>query len=226
MIFRKAMVISDDPQVKAMLGQILGPAQWTIQDAADNSAALKLVEASRFDLIVTCEKTSAKEDVELLSAIRKIHPHTRVIILTGEATPADVIWAMREHAFSYFSTPFSLESLASIVQCAVEEPCWDDGIEIGPATPDWIRLLVRCDTRTRGAAGAVLSRNRRLTRLRERGRCLRLPRVADERHRAWREVRPGAVRRISYLRTRRAVACRIKDPGNGFSLGEIPTRPS
>jgi len=27
---------------------------------------------------------------------------------------------------------------------------------------------------------------------------------------------------ISYMRTRRAVACRIKDPGEGFSLVEIP----
>ena len=27
---------------------------------------------------------------------------------------------------------------------------------------------------------------------------------------------------ISYLRTRRAVSCRIKDPGEGFSLAEIP----
>jgi len=222
MIFRKAMVISDDPQVKAMLGQILGPAQWTIQDAADNSAALKLVEASRFDLIVTCEKTSAKEDVELLSAIRKIHPHTRVIILTGEATPADVIWAMREHAFSYFSTPFSLESLASIVQCAVEEPCWDDGIEIGPATPDWIRLLVRCDTRT---AERLVQFFHEIVDLPDSEK----EAVAF----AFRELLMNAIEHggkfdpeqyveISYLRTRRAVACRIKDPGNGFSLEEIP----
>ena len=27
---------------------------------------------------------------------------------------------------------------------------------------------------------------------------------------------------VSYLRTRRAVSCRIKDPGDGFSLEEIP----
>src|ERR1035438_353953 len=83
MVSRTAIVVSDDPQVKAMLRRILEPKRWIIQDAANNSAALKLVEAGRFDLIVTSEKTSGRDDVELLRAIRRIHPHTRVIIQIG-----------------------------------------------------------------------------------------------------------------------------------------------
>src|ERR1035438_7529796 len=122
MVSRTAIVVSDDPQVKAMLRRILEPKQWTIQAAANNSAALKLVEAGKFDLIVTSEKTSGRDDVELLRAIRRIHPHTRVIILTDQSAPADVVSAMREGAFGYFSKPFSLASLTSFVEHAVEEP--------------------------------------------------------------------------------------------------------
>lgn len=222
MVFRKAIVISGDSQVKAMLRRILEPQQWTIQDAADNSAALRLVKAGKFDLILTCEKTSGQEDVELLRAIRRIHPHTRVIILAGETTPADVISAMREHAFGYFSTPFSLASLTSIVQYAVEEPCWDDGIEIVSATPSWIRLLVRCDMK---AAERFLQFFHEIIDLPDAER----EAVAL----AFRELLLNAIEHggkfdreryveISYLRTRRAVACRIKDPGEGFSFEAIP----
>lgn len=222
LISRNAIVISDDSEVQAMLCRILGPDDWTIQEAANNSAALKLVEANKFDLILTCEKTSAKEDVELLRAIRRIHPHTRVIILTSETTPADVISAIREHAFSYFSTPISMASLSSIVQYAVEEPCWDDGIEIVSATPRWIRLLVRCDMK---AAERLVQFFHEIVDL------------PDEEKEAvalaFRELLINAIEHggnfdseqcveISYLRTRRAVACRIKDPGIGFSLEEIP----
>jgi DNA-binding NtrC family response regulator len=135
MASRKAIVISDDAQVKAMLTQILASEQWSVQHTPNNSAALKLVETSKFDLILTCEKTSGQEDIELLRKIRRVNPHTHVIILTDQTTPADVVSAIREHAFGYFSSPFSLPSLASIVQYAVGESCWDDGIEIVSATP-------------------------------------------------------------------------------------------
>jgi anti-sigma regulatory factor (Ser/Thr protein kinase)/ActR/RegA family two-component response regulator len=222
MVCRKAIVITDDDQAREMLRQILGPDQWTIQDAVDNSAALKMVKASKFDLVITCEKTTGRDDVELLRAIRRIHPHTRVIILASETTPADVISAIREHAFGYLTAPFSIASFASIVQYAVEEPCWDDGIEVVSATPSWIRLQVRCD----------LTAAERLMHFFHE--IVDLPAAEKEAVAfAFRELLMNAIEHggnfdpeqhveISYLRTRRAVSCRIKDPGEGFSLEAIP----
>jgi DNA-binding NarL/FixJ family response regulator len=222
MASRKAMVVTKDAQVKAMLGRILDAKEWIIEDAADNAVALKLVEASKFDLILTAEKTSGSEDVELLRKIRRIRPHTRVIILADDTTPADVVSAMRERAFSYFSTPFSLDSLTAIVKDAVEGPCWDDGIEVVSATPSWIRFMVRCDTKTAERLIQFFSE------------IIELP--DDEKEavaRAFRELLMNAIEHggkfdpekyveISYVRTRRSVACKIKDPGEGFSMDEIP----
>ena len=131
-----------------MLANILDPVVWSVRHAPDNKAALALAGATHFDLILTSEKTSGKEDVDLLRRVRSIRPHTRLIILAEEGTPADVIASMREGAFSYFSRPFSMSSLADMVLTAAEGPCWDDGIEVVSATPDWIRLLARCDLKT------------------------------------------------------------------------------
>jgi len=222
MVTHKAIVISGNPQVKAMLREILGPKRWVIQEAADNSAALKLVKASKFDLVLTCEQTSGQEDVEFLRAIRRIHPHTRVIILATKTTPVDVISALREHAFGYFSAPFSLASLTLIVKYAVEEPSWDDGIELVSATPNWIRLLIRSDLQ---AAERLMLFFHEI---------IDLPDAEKETVAlAFRELLMNAIEHggkfnreqyveISYYRTRRAVACRIKDPGEGFSLEAIP----
>jgi len=222
MVSRKAIVVSDDSQVKAMLWRILKPTEWAIQNAPDNSAALKLVEAGKFDLMVTSEKTSGRDDVELLGAIRRIHPHTRVIILTDDTAPGDVIAAMREHAFAYFSKPFSLSSLTSIVEHAIEEPCWDDGIEVVSSTPSWIRLLVRCNL---GSAARLTQFFYEMVDLPEAEKLA----VSD----AFRELLMNAIEHggkldpdqyveISYVRTSRAVACKIKDPGEGFSFAKIP----
>ena len=68
--------------------------------------------------------------------------------MTDESTPAEVIASIREHAFSYFVKPFSLEAFADMVRIALESPGWDDGIEVISSKPEWIRLRARCDTQT------------------------------------------------------------------------------
>jgi DNA-binding NarL/FixJ family response regulator len=217
-----ALLIGQDPEIEQLLRRVLDPRSWAIQHVVDNAAALVLAEKKSFDLILTCQRTTGKEDLELLRKIRRVRPHTRLIILTQEATPTDVIESMRERAFSYFSKPFSMDTLAAIVGRAVDGPCWDDGIEIISATPEWIRVLVRCDLKS---AERVLQF---------------LDEYADlpdpERHHvasASREMLLNAIEHggnfdptqrveIGYLRARHMVTCRITDPGPGFTLDEIP----
>jgi len=183
---------------------------------------LKLAEASKFDLILTSEKTSGKEDVELLRAIRRVHPHTRVIILTDQTTPADVIAAMRENAFSYLSRPFSLTSLASMIQAAVEVPGWDDGIEVVSATPGWIRLVVRCDTKTAERLMQFFHEIIDLPAAENEAVAVAIRELLMNAIEHGGKFDPKKTVEVSYLRTRRAVSCRIKDPGKGFALAAIP----
>jgi anti-sigma regulatory factor (Ser/Thr protein kinase)/ActR/RegA family two-component response regulator len=218
---KKALFIDADPEVRAMLANVLDPLVWSVRHAPDNKTALALAGATHFDLVLTSERTSGKEDVDLLRRIRTIRPHTRLIILAEESTPADVIASMRERAFSYFSRPFSLASLSDMVVTAAEGPCWDDGIEVLSATPDWIRLLARCDLNT---ADRLIQFMHEIVDLPE-----------SESHAvgtAFREIlmnaiehgghfRPDQYVEISYVRAKHMVMCRVKDPGEGFTLDEL-----
>jgi DNA-binding NarL/FixJ family response regulator len=219
---KNVLLVDADPQVKELLSSVLDPGSWAIHHALDNASALTLAETRVFDLIVTGERTSGGEDVELLRRIRRIRPHTRLIILTNESTPADVIASMRERAFSYFSKPFSLDTFADMIRVATEGPCWDDGIEVVSATPEWIRVLARCELKTAD----------RLLQF--------LDEIADlpdtERHQvatASREMLLNAIEHggeldpnnyveIDYVRARRMVTCRIADPGPGFAPDDVP----
>jgi DNA-binding NarL/FixJ family response regulator len=218
---KTVIVVDADPRVEAVLRFALKPEVWGIQHAPDNLTVLARAETEPFDLILTSEKTSGKEDVELLRKIRRVRPHTRLIILTDEGTPADVIASMRERAFSYFSKPFSFESLADMIRLAAEGPCWDDGIEVLSATPAWIRLVARCEMRT---AERLVQFIDEMTDLPEAER--------NDVATAFREILLNAIEHgghfdpneyveISYLRARHLVMCRIKDPGKGFSLEEV-----
>ncbi|MCI0352693.1 MAG: ATP-binding protein [Acidobacteriales bacterium] len=218
---KTALVVNADPEIESLLKSVLPGSEWRILDAPSNVEVLRLVENRPFDLIITSDDTSAKEDVELLRKIRKVRPHTRLIILANESTPADVIASMREHAFSYFSKPFSLDSFAEMVRLAADGPCWDDGIEVIAATPAWIRLAIRCE---RSTADRLLQFLHEIADLPEPERS----QVAM----AFREILLNAFEHgcsfdpkhyveISYVRTSRMVGCRVRDPGEGFGLDEI-----
>jgi anti-sigma regulatory factor (Ser/Thr protein kinase) len=187
-----------------------------------NQAVLQVARGKAFELIITGENTSGREDVELLRKIRLVRPHMRLIILTNESTPEDVLASMREHAFSFFSKPYSFEQLGNMIQMAIDAPFWDDGIEVHSSTTEWIKLQVRCQVRT---ADRLLQFMKEISDL-----------PGKERHEvgmAFREILLNAMEHgggldpkkyveVEYVRARRMVSCRISDPGAGFTLDEIP----
>jgi anti-sigma regulatory factor (Ser/Thr protein kinase)/CheY-like chemotaxis protein len=221
-IVKNVLLVDADEQIHALLPSVFKPGEWAIQHAPDNATALAMARLKAFDLILTSEKTSGREDIELLRKLRTVRPHTRLIILTNESAPQDVIDAMRERAFSYFSPPYQLDVLADMVQKAVEEPCWDDGIDVISATPEWIRVLVRCDRKT---AERVLQFFNEIADLPEPergavGMAFREMLLNAIEHGGG--LDPTKIVEIAYVRARHMVTCQINDPGPGFTLDEIP----
>jgi DNA-binding response OmpR family regulator len=218
---RTALLIGDDPEVKSALSVVLAPEGWALEESGNLDEALALAKSRPFDLIVTSRQTSGNQDVEFLRRLRRVRPHTRIIILTDDSTPEDVIASMREHAFGFLSKGFSIDSLAETVRTVLETPTWDDGIEIMSATPNLITLAVRC---TMVAAERLLQFMREVADLPD-----------EERQNvgmAFREMLLNAMEHgcnfdpekyveICYVRTKHMVMARIKDPGDGFTLEEI-----
>jgi DNA-binding NarL/FixJ family response regulator/anti-sigma regulatory factor (Ser/Thr protein kinase) len=217
----QALIVRSGPEIDQLLANLFQKEKWEIRFAAHNTEALQLARETSFDLIITGERTPGKEDIDLLRRLRMVRPHTRLIILTEEFIPGDVLDAIRERAFSYFSRPFSTEKLAEMIRIAMAEPFWDDGIEILSATPNWVRLCVRCDLPT---ANRLLQFYREASDLPDA--------ETEEVATAFREILINAMEHgghfdpsqhveVSYVRTKRMVLCRVKDPGQGFSLEEL-----
>ncbi|MBV8114230.1 MAG: ATP-binding protein [Silvibacterium sp.] len=208
---------SDSPVV-SVVSTVLS--SWKLECVEDNEEALALVEKTAFDLVITDQASSAREDVELLRKVRLVRPHARVIVVADRSTPADVIAAIRARAFSYFTKPLSARALEEVLQLALESPACDEAIEMLSGTDAWIRLSVRCD---------ISTANRLQQFVRE---FLDLPEVDEDKvATASREMLLNAMEHggkfdpqrrieIAYLRARHVVLIRIKDPGEGFSLEE------
>jgi len=219
---KNVLLVDPDPQIEELLASVLDPGSSVIHHAPDNASALLLAQSRVFDLILTGEKTSGAEDVELLRRIRRVRPHTRLIILTSESTSADVIASMRERAFSYFSKPFSPDTFAEMIRIATEGPCWDDGIEIVSATPEWIRILARCELKTADRLLQFLDEIADLPETERQQVATASRELLFNAIEHGGQLDPDKYVEIDYVRARHMVTCRIADPGPGFAVDDVP----
>lgn len=216
---KTVLVVGPQPELAIEVSYVLEG--WKVERANSNQAALELVEDRPFDLIVTGENTSGRADVELLRRIRSVRAHTRLIIVANESTPTDVIASMRERAFSYFTQPFSSSSFAAMLRLATEEDCWDDGIEVLSAIPEWIKLAARCERKTANRLIQFIHEIIDLPESEKDAIAYAFSEMLLNAMEYGGRFDPSQYVEISYVRAQHVVACRIKDPGEGFSLAEL-----
>jgi len=215
------MLVVADSDLSPALFDYLLKQEWNVDYVSSNDEALSMLRRKPFDLILTAETTSAREDIRLLQQIRGVHPHMRMIILTKESTAEDVISALRQRAFSYFSPPYTLERLKEMIHMSMEGPTWDDGIEVVSATPAWVRLVVRCEQSTSERLMQFFDEMVDIPEEEKNQVAYALREMLMNAMRYGGNFDPNQYVEISYFRSRNAVACRVKDPGQGFSLDEL-----
>lgn len=218
---KTALVVESSPVVNRILTRVLTNDGWNIQRAVDNKTVLALAQDHPFDLIITGQLTSGPEDLELLRQIRSVRPHVRMIILVDEWTRGDIIASMREGAFSYFVAPFEAGALADMVRKAMADPPWDDGIEVLTATPQWIRVLARCDRVTADRLIQFLRASVSIPQEEKEDIASAFHEILLNAIEHGANFDPSQYVEIAFVRSRRAVTLRVKDPGQGFSLEEL-----
>lgn len=185
--------------------------------------ALRVLRQRDFDVVLTAPETAVSEDVALYDEIRLLRPAVRIIVLAPEASDEDILSALRAHVFACFTPPYDVNKFLSMLDRAITETDWKDGIEILSATPNWIKLRV---------ASRKLTAERVVQSIEE----LKLDLPRQERGgliTAFREILlnamehgagfdPEVVVEISIIRTAEAVFYHFRDPGAGFSRKDIP----
>jgi DNA-binding response OmpR family regulator len=220
---RRALLIDADAEFTAALEAQRGMNGVRFDHASGSMHALRLVRRASYDVVVTSPKTPVTEDVALVEEMRDVRPAVKAIVLAPTASAEEVVASLRAHVFSCFTAPFDVREIAEMVQRAVENPDWKDGIQVLSARADWLSLRV-CSRR--------LSAERLVQFLSELARDV--PEITrDELLGAFREValnamehgagfEPDQMIEVSAVRTERAIVYYVKDPGPGFSLERLP----
>ncbi len=193
-----------------------------IERANGSADALRLLQSRDFDVVLTSPGTLVEEDLALVAEMRHLRPALRVILLVPQATPEELIAALRAHVFACFSGPYERDELIDMIARAIAEPDWKDGIEVLSARPDWIALRV---------ASRKLTAER-LVRLMDE---LKSDLPDPEREAlimAFREILlnamehgagfdPELIVEVSAVRSQHAIIYYFRDPGSGFNREEL-----
>ena len=216
------LVVDDDRTSRHLTESLLKREGWKVTGAKDGVDALKLLRTRRFTLMLLDVWMPRMNGLELLEQLRTLEHRPRVVVMTSDETPATLLQAVRDQAFTYVHKPVDAEFLIETVRLAIAAP-ETRPIEVISARPEWVELVLPC---TREAANRLQSVMAHLD--------TDLPaELRDSIAYAFRELLLNAVEwggkldpkhtvRISYLRAKRMVMYRIVDPGAGFNIDNLP----
>lgn len=121
----KLIIVDDDRSLGVTLIKILQKAGYDVRLAATGSEAIKFIredhEAGRaINSAMIDVRLPDMNGVDVLREIRKLHPDTGVIMMTGNADTASAIGALNEGAFAYLLKPYSIDDVKAILTRAIE----------------------------------------------------------------------------------------------------------
>ncbi len=110
------LVVDDEEIARENLAHVLKKEGYAVRTAANGLEALEQVRHWSFDLIVTDLKMDKMDGMALLAEAGKLSPATQIIVVTGFATVASAVQAMRTGAAHYLTKPISLDDLRRTVR--------------------------------------------------------------------------------------------------------------
>ena len=107
-------MVDDEPLLRSLLSRAFARADFEVVEAGSGSAALQLLCAERFDLVISDVQMPFMTGIELLRMVQRHQPELPVVLISGvfelapNQSPADI------GAFAILSKPFPFEELHDV----------------------------------------------------------------------------------------------------------------
>lgn len=114
----KILLLDDEEAIRATLSEMLN-GHYRVVTAASGEEALQQIADSRFDVALIDICLPDLSGIDVLKAIKRHHPHTVAVMMTGSATIDNAVESLRHGAVDYLRKPFSAQRLLACVQQAL-----------------------------------------------------------------------------------------------------------
>jgi two-component system response regulator RegA len=107
----RILVVDDDAAYAASLARALARRGHQAQTAPDGGSALNMVRAGAFDAVVLDLKLAQESGLGLIGPLRARCPGLRILLLTGYASIATAVEAIKLGATHYLPKPASVDEI-------------------------------------------------------------------------------------------------------------------
>ena len=122
---KRVLLVDDDEAVAKGFARVLGTHGCETEWACNGLVALKLLEASRFDVMVCDLFMPEREGLETIREVRKLYPSTGIVVASGGFGSTEVsLWlkiALALGAVAALAKPVSSGELIAAVRTAIVE---------------------------------------------------------------------------------------------------------
>lgn len=119
------LVVDDEPLIRWWLSETLADSGHRIVEAADGSEAVEAATRAPlpFDVVLLDFRLPDSNDLSLLSRLRQLAPHARIIMMTAYGTPEMMEGALHRGADHVLTKPFEIADVARLVQTSDVPHC-------------------------------------------------------------------------------------------------------
>src|SRR5882672_7036592 len=115
------LIVDDEPNIRRMVGALLGAEGYEVRDAADGAAGLTRVRESEPDVVLLDLMMPGELDgLGTLAQLREAVPDVPVVMMSGRAGLADAVKATKLGAYNFLEKPLSPESVLLALGAALE----------------------------------------------------------------------------------------------------------
>jgi DNA-binding response OmpR family regulator len=114
----RLLIVDDESAIRFALVEYFRGSGWTVDSAAEKEEAEALLACTPYSVVIADLRLTGIHGVEGLDIVqwsRHLRPETRVVLLTGNATPEIEAEARRRGADAFLQKPLPLPQLEAIV---------------------------------------------------------------------------------------------------------------
>lgn len=117
----RILVVEDEDIARENLELVLLREGYEVTAVENGTKALRALDATEFDLVLTDLSMPDVGGMDILSHCRHTLPDTEVVVITGFATVDSAVEAMRKGAYHYLPKPYKIQELRILVLKALEK---------------------------------------------------------------------------------------------------------
>ncbi|MCO5171519.1 MAG: sigma-54 dependent transcriptional regulator [Planctomycetes bacterium] len=116
----QVLVVDDQRSLRQTLSITLSRAGHTVDEAGSGAEAVRRVDETLYDLVITDLKMEEVDGLAVLEAVKARDADTEVLIVTAFGTIESAVQAIRRGAHDYLTKPFTPDQVLHAVDLALE----------------------------------------------------------------------------------------------------------